>query len=414
MEYWNWALELCLAVQLLITVFPALLGSHEQLSDLFQRDNKGGTAVHSSLLRGERNELFLFAQNPFHSLEPIFIRLACCKEVKEMKTIFSGIQPSGTLTLGNYLGAMKHFVDLQQENDCYFCIVDEHAITVPQDRLKLRDNIRSLAALYLASGIDPEKSTLFIQSEVAAHTQLGWMLQSISYIGELERMTQFKDKAAGKETVSSSLLTYPPLMAADILLYKTDIVPVGEDQKQHLELTRNLAQRFNHKFNDIFTIPEVSIPKTGARIMSLQEPTKKMSKSDSNQKASIFMLDDEKKIEKKIKSAVTDSEGIVKFDKENKPGVSNLLSIYASCTGESIAELEKKYENKGYGDFKQDTAEAVINVLKPLQERYYQLIDSKELDDILDLGADKAERAASKMLAKAKKAMGLGRVKKKR
>ncbi|WP_093212398.1 tryptophan--tRNA ligase [Sediminibacillus albus] len=331
-----------------------------------------------------------------------------------MKTIFSGIQPSGTLTLGNYLGAMKHFVDLQQENDCYFCIVDEHAITVPQDRLKLRDNIRSLAALYLASGIDPEKSTLFIQSEVAAHTQLGWMLQSISYIGELERMTQFKDKAAGKETVSSSLLTYPPLMAADILLYKTDIVPVGEDQKQHLELTRNLAQRFNHKFNDIFTIPEVSIPKTGARIMSLQEPTKKMSKSDSNQKASIFMLDDEKKIEKKIKSAVTDSEGIVKFDKENKPGVSNLLSIYASCTGESIAELEKKYENKGYGDFKQDTAEAVINVLKPLQERYYQLIDSKELDDILDLGADKAERAASKMLAKAKKAMGLGRVKKKR
>ncbi|QTN01389.1 tryptophan--tRNA ligase [Sediminibacillus dalangtanensis] len=330
-----------------------------------------------------------------------------------MKTIFSGIQPSGTLTLGNYLGAMKQFVDLQEENHCYFCIVDEHAITVPQDRLKLRDNIRSLAALYLASGIDPEKSTLFIQSEVAAHTQLGWMLQSISYIGELERMTQFKDKSAGKEAVSSSLLTYPPLMAADILLYKTDIVPVGDDQKQHLELTRNLAQRFNNKFNDIFTVPEVSIPKTGARIMSLQDPTKKMSKSDSNQKASIFMLDDEKKIEKKIKSAVTDSEGIVKFDKENKPGVSNLLAIHASCTGSSIAELESKYQDKGYGQFKQDTADAVISVLKPLQERYYELIDSQELDDILDNGADKAEQAANKMLAKAKKAMGLGRVKKK-
>ncbi len=192
-----------------------------------------------------------------------------------MQTIFSGIQPSGTLTIGNFLGAIQHFVGLQDENNCYFCIVDEHAITVPQDRLKLRNNIRSLAALYLASGIDPEKSTLFIQSEVPAHTQLGWMLQSISYIGELERMTQFKDKSAGgKEGVSSALLTYPPLMAADILLYKTDVVPVGEDQKQHLELTRNLAERFNNKFNDIFTVPEVSIPKVGARIMSLQDPTK--------------------------------------------------------------------------------------------------------------------------------------------
>src|SRR5699024_5507981 len=201
----------------------------------------------------------------------------------------------------------------------YFCIVDEHAITVPQDRLKLRDNIRSLAALYIASGIDPEKSTLFIQSEVPAHTQLGWMLQSISYIGELERMTQFKDKtakSAGNESVSSALLTYPPLMASDILLYKTDVVPVGEDQKQHLELTRNLAERFNNKFNDIFTIPEVSIPKVGARIMSLQDPTKKMSKSDENEKAFISMLDEPKKIEKKIKSAVTDSDGIVKFDNE--------------------------------------------------------------------------------------------------
>ncbi len=218
-----------------------------------------------------------------------------------MKTVFSGIQPSGTLTLGNYLGAMKHFVDMQEDNECFFCIVDQHAITVPQDKITLRKNIKSLAALYLAVGIDPQKSTLFIQSEVPAHAQLAWIMQCVSYIGELERMTQFKDKSEGKEAVSSALLTYPPLMAADILLYQTDIVPVGEDQKQHLELTRNLAERFNRKYNDIFSIPEVQIPKVGARIMSLQNPVKKMSKSDENQKAFISMLDDEKTIMKKIK-----------------------------------------------------------------------------------------------------------------
>ncbi|MFC4403242.1 tryptophan--tRNA ligase [Gracilibacillus xinjiangensis] len=331
-----------------------------------------------------------------------------------MKKIFSGIQPSGTLTLGNYLGAMKHFVTLQEENECYFCVVDEHAITVPQDRLELRKNIKSLAALYIASGIDPDKSVLFIQSEVPAHTQLGWMLQTVSYIGELERMTQFKDKSSGKEAVSAGLLTYPPLMAADILLYQTDIVPVGEDQKQHLELTRDLAQRFNNRYNEIFTIPEISIPKIGARIMSLQEPTKKMSKSDENQKASILMLDTEKQIEKKIKSAVTDSDGIVKYDKENKPGISNLLTIYASCTGESIEQLEAKYEGKGYGEFKQDTANAVIATLRPIQQKYQQLMESEELDLLLDQGAEKANFAANKMIAKAKKAMGLGRVKKKK
>ncbi|SFJ65560.1 tryptophanyl-tRNA synthetase [Halobacillus dabanensis] len=330
------------------------------------------------------------------------------------KTIFSGIQPSGTVTLGNYIGALKRFTKLQDDNHCYFCIVDEHAITVPQERLKLKENIRSLAALYLACGIDPDKSTLFIQSEVPAHTQLGWMLQCVSYIGELERMTQFKDKSAGgKEGVSSGLLTYPPLMAADILLYKTDMVPVGEDQKQHLELTRNLAQRFNNKYNDIFTVPEVSIPKEGARIMSLQDPTKKMSKSDENQKAFISLLDDEKKIMKKIKSAVTDSDGVVKFDPENKPGVSNLLTIESACTGESIQQLEQKYEGKGYGDFKQGVGEAVVAVLKPIQERYEALIQSEELDYILDEGAEKASYEANKMIRKAKKAMGLGRVKKK-
>jgi len=331
-----------------------------------------------------------------------------------MQTIFSGIQPSGTITLGNYIGAMKQFTELQEEYNCYFCVVDQHAITVAQDKMALRKNIRSLAALYIACGIDPEKSTLFIQSEVPAHAQAGWILQCVTYIGELERMTQFKDKSHGKEAVSAGLLTYPPLMAADILLYGTDLVPVGEDQKQHLELTRNLAERFNNKYNNIFTVPEVRIPKVGARVMSLQDPLKKMSKSDVNQKSFITLLDDPKQIEKKIKSAVTDSEGIVKYDKENKPGVSNLLSIYSILEGSSIEELEQRYEGKGYGDFKGDLAQVVVNAFKPVQDRYYELIDSDELDDILDRGAEKANFAANKMLKKMEKAMGLGRKERKR
>lgn len=326
-----------------------------------------------------------------------------------MKTIFSGIQPSGTITLGNYIGAMKQFVELQNEYNCYFCIVDQHAITVPQDRLELRKNIRSLAALYIAVGIDPEKATLFIQSEVPAHAQAGWMMQCVSYIGELERMTQFKDKSAGKEAVSASLLTYPPLMAADILLYNTDLVPVGEDQKQHLELTRDLAERFNKKYGEVFTIPNIRLPEVGARIMSLQEPTKKMSKSDPNKKSSITPLDDLKQIEKKIKSAVTDSEGIVRFDKVNKPGISNLLSIYSILGNKSIPELEAMYEGKGYGDFKGDLAEVVSGFFKPIQEKYYHLMESNELDDILDRGAEKANQVASKTLKKMENAMGLGR-----
>ena|SRR5690625_1072171 len=331
-----------------------------------------------------------------------------------METIFSGIQPSGSLTLGNYLGAMKQFVELQEDYQCYFCIVDEHAITVPQDRLELRRNIRSLAALHLASGIDHEKATLFIQSEVPAHTQLSWIMQTQSYIGELERMTQFKDKSDGKNAVSAALLTYPPLMAADILLYNTNLVPVGNDQKQHMELTRDLAERFNRNYNDIFTIPDIKVSEVGARIMSLQDPTKKMSKSDDNQRATIYMLDEPKRIEKKIKSAVTDSDGVVKFDPETKPGVSNLMTILASCTDQSIKEIETKYEGVGYGQFKQDVADAVVEILKPIQERYADIIDSPELDDILDRGAEKASLVANKTLAKAKKAMGLGRVKKRK
>lgn len=324
-----------------------------------------------------------------------------------MKTIFSGIQPSGTLTLGNYLGAMRQFVELQEDHHCYFCIVNHHAITVPQDPKTLRNNIRSLAALYIASGIDPEKSTLFIQSDVPAHTELGWMLQSITYMGELERMTQFKDKSEGRSAVSAALFTYPALMAADILLYQTDIVPVGDDQTQHLELTRNVAERFNNRFGDTFVVPNIRIPDVGARIMSLQNPTKKMSKSDENVRSFISMLDTPKQMEKKVKSAVTDSEGVVKYDQENKPGVSNLLSIYASCTGESIESVEASFKDKGYGDLKSEVAQAVVDTLAPIQERYEQLIESEELDEILSRGAEKANEVASKTLHKVKRKMGL-------
>ena len=328
------------------------------------------------------------------------------------KKIFSGVQPTGTVTLGNYIGAFKQFTELQDEYDCIFCIVDQHAITMPQDRLELRKNIKALAALYLAVGIDPEKVTLFIQSEVPAHAQAGWMLQCVSTIGELERMTQYKDKSAKNASVLAGLLTYPPLMAADILLYQTDIVPVGDDQKQHIELTRDLAERFNRKHNDIFTIPDIRVPKNGARIMSLQDPTKKMSKSDPNKKAIITLLDDLKTIEKKIKSAVTDSEGIVRYDPVNKPGVANLLTIEAALTGKSIDALVSKYEGSGYGDFKSSVAQAVTSHLAPIQERYKELLNSDELDTILDSGAEKANRIANKTIRKMENAMGLGRKRK--
>lgn len=324
-----------------------------------------------------------------------------------MKNIFSGIQPSGTLTLGNYLGAMRQFVELQDNNHCYFCIVDQHAITVPQDPKELKENIRSLAALYLASGIDANKSTLFIQSEVPAHIELSWILQSMTYMGELERMTQFKDKSDGRDAVSSALFTYPALMAADILLYDTAIVPVGDDQTQHLELTRNLAERFNNRFGNTFIVPEIQIPKVGARIMSLQEPTKKMSKSDENLRGFISMLDTPKQIEKKIKSATTDSEGIVKFDMDNKPGISNLLTILSSCTGKNISELENEFEGSGYGDFKSAVAKAVQDILEPIQTRYNELIQSEELDLILNAGAKKAAKHANLTLNKSKQKMGL-------
>lgn len=330
-----------------------------------------------------------------------------------METLFSGIQPSGIPTIGNYIGALKQFRDVQDDYDCYFCIVDQHAITVPQDRLKLCKQTRQLAAIYLASGIDPEKSTLFIQSEVPAHVQASWMLTTISSIGELERMTQFKDKAQKQtEGIPAGLLTYPPLMAADIVIYNTNIVPVGEDQKQHMELTRNLVERFNSRYNDILVKPEIRMPKVGGRVMSLQDPTRKMSKSDDNKKNFISLLDEPRLAAKKIKSAVTDSDGIIKFDRENKPGISNLLSIYAGLTDKTIDELVEQYKDSNYGTFKGDLAEVVEDFLTDFQEKYESFYNSEELDDILDLGRDKAQKASFKTLKKMERAMGLGRKRK--
>lgn len=333
-----------------------------------------------------------------------------------MKTILSGIQPSGSLTLGNYLGAIKNFVALQNSSDekeIFVFIADLHAITVYQEPAKLRQNILSLAAIYLASGLDKDKTHLFIQSEVQGHVELGYLLQTITYIGELERMTQYKDKKVKQvDGVSSALLTYPVLMAADILLYNTDVVPVGVDQKQHLELARNLAIRFNSKYSDTFKVPEPLIQKTGAKIMSLQDPTKKMSKSDKLEKASIFILDDEATIRKKIASAVTDCDGIVNYDPVNKPGVSNLISILAACKDITIEEASKMVMNMNYGTLKNTVSDAVCELLLPIQKRYYEIINNKEyLNSVLDEGAEAAYFAARKMISKVKRKMGLQRSK---
>lgn len=330
-----------------------------------------------------------------------------------MKTVVSGIQPSGNLTLGNYLGAIKQFVDLQnslEDVNFYIFIADMHAITVPKVPSELRKNIRELAALYLAAGLNPEKVNLFIQSEVREHAELGYALQTITYIGELERMTQFKDKKQ-KQTagVSSALLTYPVLMAGDILLYNADYVPVGVDQKQHLELTRTLAERFNNRYSPTFNIPEPLLVKNGSKVMSLTDPTKKMSKSDPNEKSCIYLTDPENVIRKKIGSAVTDSETCVKYDVENKPGISNLLTILSACTNKSISELEIEFKDSNYGTFKKAVADAVVELLKPIQEKFTEYVNSKELDEILNKGRDNASYAASKMIKKVYKKIGLGR-----
>lgn len=332
-----------------------------------------------------------------------------------METIFSGIQPSGIPTIGNYIGAMQQFIKLQEDYSCYFCIVDEHAITVPQDRLKLREQTLGLAALYVAIGLDPEKARIFIQSEVAAHAEAAWIVQANTTIGELERMTQFKDKSQKNQSagISTALLTYPPLMVADIILYNANLVPVGEDQKQHLELTRDFVDRFNSRYGTpdqpLLVKPEVKIPEQGARIMSLQDPTKKMSKSDTNAKGFISMLDEPATIRKKVKSAVTDSSGIIEFDEETKPGISNLLTIFSAMTGESIESLVERYQGAGYGDFKNDLADAVVAVMEPIQTRYHELLKSEELQTILDNGAIEAQKVAKKTLQKMRNAVGLGR-----
>ncbi|WP_423253628.1 tryptophan--tRNA ligase [Melissococcus plutonius] len=332
-----------------------------------------------------------------------------------MDTIFSGIQPSGTPTIGNYIGAMRQFVELQENYSCYFCIVDEHAITVPQDPHELKKQIKNLAALYLAIGLDPKKVTIFIQSEVSAHAEAAWIVQCNTSIGELERMTQFKDKSQKNERtgVSAGLLTYPPLMVGDIVLYNTTFVPVGADQKQHLELARNFVERFNKRYasseENILVMPEVKISEYGSRIMSLQDPTKKMSKSDENNKGYISILDEPAIIRKKIKSAITDSTGIIEYDPENKPGISNLLTIFSSLSDQSIAELCEIYNGQGYGKFKGDLAEQVVATLEPIQEKYYKLLQTNKLDEILDEGAERARKFANKTLQKMKNAVGLGR-----
>ncbi|MFS0840129.1 tryptophan--tRNA ligase [Paenibacillus sp. 1P03SA] len=323
-----------------------------------------------------------------------------------MKRVLSGIQPSGQLTLGNYIGALRNFVKLQNEHSCYFMIVDLHAITVPQDPAALKEQTESVAALYLACGIDPAKASVFLQSSVKEHAELGWLLTTLTYIGELERMTQFKDKSAGKESVGAGLFTYPSLMAADILLYNADLVPVGDDQKQHLELTRDLAARFNHRYGDTFTIPEPYIPEVGARIMSLDDASKKMSKSNPNPGSYIAMLDDPSVIRKKLSRAVTDSGREVKFDPKNKPEVSNLLGIYSQCADMTVAEVEAKYEGQGYGAFKKDLAEVVVEALEPIQKRYREIRESGELYDVLRKGAAEASELAGETVKRVKERMG--------
>ncbi len=325
-----------------------------------------------------------------------------------MARVFSGVQPTGNIHLGNYLGALKQFVELQNDNECIYCIVDEHAITVPQDPKELREHILDVAALYLAIGIDPKKSIVFVQSQVSGHAELGWVLTCQSYTGELSRMTQFKDKSKNKESAPAGLFTYPVLMAADILLYDTDIVPVGNDQKQHIELCRDIAQRINNKYKKTFVVPDGRFLKAGARVMALDDPTKKMSKSAENIHSRVSLLDDPNKIKKSIMKATTDSEGIVKFDIENKPGISNLMSIYSALTGMGFEDIEAKFEGCGYGDFKKSLVEVTVNALAPIRERYEEIRHSDYLIEVLEDGAKRADAIAQKTMKRVRDNFGLG------
>lgn len=325
-----------------------------------------------------------------------------------MKRVFSGVQPTGNIHLGNYLGALRQFVELQEEYQCLYCIVDLHAITVPQDPKELRKHILDVAALYLAVGVDPKKSIVFVQSDVPGHSELGWILTCSSYTGELSRMTQFKAKSQNKASAPAGLFTYPVLMAADILLYDTDVVPVGTDQKQHIELCRDLAIRVNNTRKKTFVVPEGRYLKAGARIMSLDDPSKKMSKSAENIHSRISLLDEPSKIKKSIMKATTDSEGIIRFDKDEKPGLSNLINIYSALSDKTIDEIIAMYDGKGYGDFKKDLVEITVDALTPIKEKFDEIRSSQELIDILEDGAEKANAIAEKTMARVKDNFGLG------
>lgn len=327
--------------------------------------------------------------------------------IGEQKVLFSGMQATGNLTLGNYLGALQNWVSLSEEYMTFYSVVDLHSITVRQDPAELRSRARKLLTLYIAAGLDPKKNCIYYQSHVSGHAELAWILNCFTYMGELNRMTQFKDKAAKHaDNINAGLFTYPVLMAADILLYQADVVPVGKDQQQHLELTRNVAQRFNAIYGDVFTIPEAYIGKTGASIKSLQDPAKKMSKSDENPNASIYLMDDPDTIIRKFKRAVTDSEAQILY-RDEQPGIKNLIDIYSACTQKGVEDVVREFDGKGYGEFKLAVGEAVVSVLKPLQERFAQISRDKDyLDGIIRENAQKAEYYATKTLRKVQKKVG--------
>lgn len=328
--------------------------------------------------------------------------------MEERKTIFSGMQPSGTPTLGNYLGAFKNWLKFQDEYNCIYFIADLHAITVRQETAKLRKNIKELFALYLAIGLDNEKDIIYVQSNVSAHAELSWILNCYAYMGELSRMTQFKDKSQKQgNNIPTGLFTYPVLQAADVLLYQTDLVPVGEDQRQHIELVRDIAIRFNNIYGDVFKVPDMYIPKAGAKVMGLQNPTKKMSKSDAdNQNNVIYLLDDLNVIANKIKRSVTDSDNEIRYS-DDKPGIKNLINIYSAITGKDIQSIEKEFQNCGYGNFKTIVAEACVEEIRPIQERFNKIIKDKAyIEEAMKQGSEKASFIANKTLRKVKKKIG--------
>ena len=327
--------------------------------------------------------------------------------INDKKVLFSGMQATGNLTLGNYLGALKNWVTLSDEYECFYSVVDMHSITVRQDPATLRRRARALLILYIAAGLDPKKNCIYYQSHVSGHAELAWILNCFTYMGELNRMTQFKDKAAKHaDNINAGLFTYPVLMAADILLYQADVVPVGVDQKQHLEITRDIAERFNNIYGDVFTIPEAYIGKVGAKIMSLQDPAKKMSKSDENPNASIYLMDDPDTIMRKCKRAVTDSEAQILY-RDEQPGVKNLINIYSACTGRTPEDVVKEFDGRGYGDFKMAVGESVVSLLKPLQDEAARLTKDKAyIDGIIKENAEKAGYYANKTLRKVQKKVG--------